>query len=405
MRGALALLLLAPLASADVRVVSPAGPYTQIQPAINAANDGDLVLVKPGTYVGFQVQAKALAIVGDSLALVPVIGTVSVTDLAAGQTVSLIGLNVTGLAAASASSHFGLYSNNNLGSLRCQRCTFTGASPTLVPSNGFDGVRIENSSDVSLAGCTARGGDCTEASPSPYLMTVGGCGVRCLTSTLTFFDCAIEGGWGEEAISYVSGSGGAGLQATDGTIFGSNSTIRGGQGGYGDFSPGPGYGGAGADVSGSMMRALGCTLVGGLDGDYEETGQSGPAFVGGTYDFLPGTPRTLSVAPDRLRELHSLGLTFHGAPGEQVYLLVGLETAVQWDPLRLANYLIAPPQYRTLLLGTTNASGDLIRSLPFGDLGGTTQSQVYFLQPLFSGAGGAQQLGTPVTLAVLDQAF
>jgi hypothetical protein len=155
----------------------------------------------------------------------------------------------------------------------------------------------------------------------------------------------------------------------------------------------------------SLMRALDCTFSGGPDGDYWTTGWTGPGAVGATYDFLSGSARTLTVAPNPLREMHSVNLTFHGAPGEQVYLLVGLETAVQWDPLRLANFLIAPPQYRTLFMGTTNASGDLSKSPPFGDLGGTTQSRSYFLQPLFSGAGGAQQLGTPVTLAVLDSAF
>ena len=153
------------------------------------------------------------------------------------------------------------------------------------------------------------------------------------------------------------------------------------------------------------MHALSSGLIGGLDGDNSWSGGAGPNWVGGTYDFMTGTMRTLTVTPNPVRELQHVSLTFHGAPDEQVYLLVGLETAVQWDPLRLANFLIAPPQYRTLLLGTTNSSGDLSRSLPFGDLGGTTQSQVYFLQPLFSGAGGAQQLGTPVTLAVLDSAF
>jgi len=120
---------------------------------------------------------------------------------------------------------------------------------------------------------------------------------------------------------------------------------------------------------------------------------------------LAGTARTLAVAPNPLRELQSVNLSFHGAPGELVFLLVGQETAVLWDPLRLANFMIAPPHYRTLFLGTTNAAGDLSVSRPFPDLGGTTQSRVYFLQPMFSGAAGAQQLGTPVTLAVLDQAF
>jgi len=157
-----------------------------------------------------------------------------------------------------------------------------------------------------------------------------------------------------------------------------------------------------------VVRILDSVLTGGFNGDdneYDHIAGTAPAYTGTGYDFLVGTRRTLTVAQNPLREFRSVSLSFHGAPGEQVYLLVGLETAVQWDPLRLANFLIAPPQYRTLFVGTTNASGNLSRSLPFGDLGGATQSRTYFLQPLFSGAGGAQQLGTPVTLAVLDQAF
>ncbi len=409
MRAALVLFLLAPLASADVRVVSPIGPYTQIQDAVNAANDGDLVLVKGGTYSGFLVQAKSLAIVGDANPLVIVQGTVTVSDLTSGQTVSLIRFRASGATAGSASDHFGFYSSNNQGRVRCQGCSFYGAAGVdETYPDGSDGVRIDNSADVSMVACSVYGGISFWESIRLPIPAIGGRGATCQSSTMTIIDSTIWGGEGAGSLWGVSGDGGTGLQAIDCTIFSSNSTIQGGPGGYGvfQFGPVPGNGGAGAILYPvSVMRVLNCSLVGGQDGDYETTGLSGPAHLGATFDFLPGTERTLTVAANPLRELQSLNLSFHGAPGEQVFLLVGLETAVQWDPLRLANFLIAPPHYRTLFLGTTNAAGDLSVSRPFGDLGGTTQSRMYFLQPLFSGAGGAQQLGTPVTLAVLDQAF
>ncbi len=409
MRSLLFLLLFAPTALADVRVVSPVGPYTQIQDAVNAANDGDLLLVKAGTYSGFVVQAKSLTVVGDANPLVTVQGTVTVSDLTPGQNVALVRLKAVGATTGGVSApHVGLHSSNNLGSVRCESCSFYGSSWVSPHYDGYDAVWIEGSSDASLVACNAYGGTSFYESAGLPVSAVGGRGATCQSSTLTIFDCTIGGGVGAESLWGISGDGGTGLQANGCTIFSSNSTIQGGPGGWGDiqYGPTPGKGGAGADMaSGSLMHVLSCSLVGGQDGDYETTGQSGPSYNGSTYDFLAGTSRTLTVAANPLRELQSLNLSFHGAPGEQVFLLVGLETAVQWDPLRLANFLIAPPHYRTLFLGTTNAAGDLSVSRVFPDLGGTTQSRTYFLQPLFSGAGGAQQLGTPVTLAVLDQAF
>src|SRR6187455_3129144 len=144
MRAALALLLLAPLAGADVRVVSSTGPYTQIQAAVNAASDGDLVLVKPGpVYVGFHVQAKSLSIVADAGAgTVPVFGTMIVSDLAAGQTVSLSGFVVNATAAGTEGLHYAFFASNNQGSVRCQRCWLNGYTVQVSGANGFDAARI-----------------------------------------------------------------------------------------------------------------------------------------------------------------------------------------------------------------------------------------------------------------------
>ncbi len=45
-------------AFADVLVVSATdGPYTTIQAAVTAAHDGDTLLVKPGSYSAFTVDA------------------------------------------------------------------------------------------------------------------------------------------------------------------------------------------------------------------------------------------------------------------------------------------------------------------------------------------------------------
>jgi pectin methylesterase-like acyl-CoA thioesterase len=71
--------------SANVLVVdaSGGGSYTQIQPAIDAADDGDTILVKSGSYTWFSVIDKSIAIVGDAGANVSLVGGARVEGCAA----------------------------------------------------------------------------------------------------------------------------------------------------------------------------------------------------------------------------------------------------------------------------------------------------------------------------------
>ena len=60
------LALAAPRAAAEVWVVGPPGPgvdFAQIGQAVSAAAEGDVILVRSGTYAGFTVKAKLLTII------------------------------------------------------------------------------------------------------------------------------------------------------------------------------------------------------------------------------------------------------------------------------------------------------------------------------------------------------
>ena len=65
--SAFALLLAAGASAQSVFVVAPvAGPgvfSTDIQPAVDAAANGDLVLVRAGTYFGFTIDGKGVSVV------------------------------------------------------------------------------------------------------------------------------------------------------------------------------------------------------------------------------------------------------------------------------------------------------------------------------------------------------
>ena len=392
-------LLLSSLVGGNVLVVSPTGTYTQIQDAVNAANDGDLVLVHTGTYDSFTVQAMSLTVVADTGAAVTLQGGVTVSDLASGQRVCLIGLHALGENVWPSTMPNGLLAQQNLGSLRCERCDFS------AQMDGVDAVLIQSSSDVSFVGCQLTGGE----GPSEFY---GGAGARLEDSMATFFDCTLHGGegWTSDTPILPGGNGGEGLNASGCTIFSSGSSFTGGNGGFGQeyylieiTIPEPGYGGAGIDLAGgSLMSALDCLAQGGAFGDPIPP-WSAPAVVGDTFTTLSGTKRTMTSA-NPVRELTNLSFALHGAGNQSVYLLVGTETALQWDPIRKANFLLARP-FRTLPVGATNGAGNLSVTLPLSDLGSGVQSEMFYVQPLFVSTGGAQQLGTPITLAALDQAF
>src|SRR5690349_10730879 len=54
------------------------GNFTQIQPAVAAAGDGDAILIKAGSYAGFATGDKSISVVADTGATVVVQGQVSV---------------------------------------------------------------------------------------------------------------------------------------------------------------------------------------------------------------------------------------------------------------------------------------------------------------------------------------
>src|SRR5687767_6966916 len=69
-------------------------PFGSIQQAVNAALDGETLIVGEGTYWGFQVVNRKLAIVAATGAAVVIDGTVHVEGLAGSRWVVLSGLEI-----------------------------------------------------------------------------------------------------------------------------------------------------------------------------------------------------------------------------------------------------------------------------------------------------------------------
>jgi hypothetical protein len=400
--------LLAPARAGNVIVVDTAGfgDHVQIQPAVDAATDGDTILVRAGLYAGFVVTDKGLSIVAAPNSLVQIGGTVRVVSLASSRDLVLAGLTVQG-------SEHGLVLAGNTGSVRVQACELHGADGV----DSMSGAWVSACADVVFSDCWLRGGRMGE----------GDCGhgLRALSSFVAFYDTRAEGGRGFDVDCNLywlwGGNGGAGAWATSSRLFASNSDFLGGDGGNGSdncmVENDGGSGGPGLNLrQGSRADLLDTFCLGGQGGQWG-CGSFGCGQVG--YDGLPtsveagsslfvltGSSRVLE-APTVVHEPpDTIRLTVHGIPGDAVFVRISRQTKFVFILNQFGVGTIPDvPAPVVLNLGVVPATGTLSRSIPSFPLGAGIDSRTYFLQPLVRATSGLRYLGTPSSLVVLDSAF
>jgi hypothetical protein len=113
------MLVLATVASAQATLIVGPGGFATIQAAIDAAANGDIVVVRPGSYTNFSCN-RGLTIRGDGTGAVSVSGPfLSLVQLAVGQRFTLADLRFEGLLIA-----------GGIGNL--DRCEFTGTQTIAV---------------------------------------------------------------------------------------------------------------------------------------------------------------------------------------------------------------------------------------------------------------------------------
>lgn len=395
----------------EVWTVGPAGAdFTQIQPAVDAAADGDLILVKPGNYTQFAIVDRGLTIVAETPGSVHIGGTLRVTALAADKRVNLIHLSGT------ANEERALRFSGNQGAIRVRGGTWIGkthASPTLA----LDAAYVDDCDDVSLRECTLQGGS------GLYLNTPvwGGAGLRQRQSNVALHDCALLGGKGATGKSDVNGgdggSGGAGALVEGGFLFASGCTLTGGQGGNGGdasslFQDGgnAGSGGDGVQVEDAQLGLLASSLAGGAQG-FPGWGPMGFGSSG-----VPGMP--LEVQGDVQLTNHPGPVvrwngdghwqagsaetwSFQGPPGASIWIVASNKT--QFLPSASKQGVLLVGGFPSLqFAGTLDASGNLTRvfvppALPPGHDGLALQRQAWVVPP----GGSAALLTQPLSVAWL----
>jgi len=359
----------------------PCPSFTSVQAAIDDAAEGDVVLVKPGSYGGLVIDGKALTLIGEGL---PSTGIVIVQNLLPGQTVALRGLRTGRITV-----------RDSAGFVWGEDCrTFYSWDLTRARAGAFrceasQGVRANESTFVAYQstffGQQGSYADCDDLIPSSSCS----------------YEQQYDGGSGRPAVSTLTSA------PSDLYLIGSD--LTGGAGGDGALCDcngnclDAGCGGAALSIgSSSSAYVLDTLLTEGPTG-YRACG-AGVICFGGPFEGAPQfVPRLAGAywvdAPQRDGE--PLRYHLRGQPGWQVHLRQSAECEPGFEP-DYRGFAVVPVDRLTLYLGEIPATGELDVEIPFAShLAPGAEARVVYLQADFlDPISGISVLGTPSLLVV-----
>jgi len=416
--------LAVPALAGNVLTVGGAGgSFADIQSAVVAAADDDVILVRAGTYPGFVIEGKSLAVVADTGAIVDVDSQVVVRNVSSGHRVVLAGLRVVRPGTNTTSF---LDAVNVLGSLRLISCELGRSIASSSGPTAQNGVSLLGCADVAIVGCTLQG---RNGPAGVYPSATGGSGLEVHVTQVAVYDSRCTGGDGGTGLpGEVGGNGGTGCALFSGAtfLFASGSTFEGGDGADG-FSatscldPAASDGGPGGDgirnLFGSFPTvALLDTNAAGGSGGAGGSDACGPhAFdgsPGSPIDLLPGSVFTQLAGTARraamrvpVREATVVPVVLTGVPGELAYLTEWNDAGFLYIPLYGGVRLERAPLLRRIPMGIVPPSGTLASTLTIPSLPPGIQARTYFLQAYFVDPTNAVRLGSAFGQVVLDSSF
>mgnify|MGYP001192678798 CR=1 FL=1 len=358
---ALSLALATSIAHADVTILGKPqlGVFPEIQAAVDAASQNDILVVEDDVYSGFVIHNKSLTVIAAPGALAEINGTCEVRSLGPMRTVTLIGLSVTG-------EHFitsqpALRLLDNLGAVRLQACMLRGSTTPSwqFGSDGGPGAQVVRSSKVIFTRCMVFGrslGFLSGEAPK-----AGGVGLESLDSQVALYECVVRGGKGSEETYPAGGAGGDGCRVSGWGVFASGTTIEGGRGGGGDYlglTVG-GDGGHALVIEDATAKLYDGSLTGGLASTFPTPGVAGQRVMatnalvneyGSQHRSLGGPTET----SDNATVVFNVG----GKPGDTVELLVSSRSVFTYMSSLSGVSTVAQP-WNLIPVGTIGPSGTL----------------------------------------------
>lgn len=387
----------------------PGVQFADIASAVAVAQNGDLILVRGGTYGSFTISSRSLTVVADVGAAVDIRGRVTVTQLGASQRVQLRGLRIESPPIVfpgpdgSFDYSIGLELANSNGVTWVEDCSVIGFAKA---------IHVQ-AATVNLTRVQAVGLEAAEI--MPFFFTVG-VALSASQSTLAIDRCSFIGGPGTTFLP----PGGAAVDITDSTGFLVATTVQGGKGSdakttgpFSSFCFPAGVGGNGLVLHGvsTLLRGVTSTLLPGAGGAADPHGSAlggcgaaaaGDALVidgGAAYVVDPlSTARSLTIhAPKRTGEV--VQFTIQGAVGDQVFLFWGPDPIQAFFPayshaLQAAPVILVP---LVTLPSTTFQFNAIMGPIVSGQL-----SQVIYAQLAIVDTQNEIILSGPSTIIALD---
>lgn len=413
-------------ASAGVIVVGtgPGTQYTQIQAAVNAAADGDTILVRSGSYSGFTIDTKSLTVQGDGTTRPQLTSGIIVRNLTVGRAVVLASLAVTN------GNPAGLSCTNDSGPVRVVDCALTGYFPYLYGDGGQGAQLTDDPAGIAFERCTLKGGHGADGWLDDSFGGNGGNGgdgVRAKGSQVALYDCTLEGGKGGGGVDF-GGRGGDGAHLSPSTlatfVSSSGCTFTGGTGGdtYEDiflYIAVVGDGGDGLEMEASTATwSLDNAYTAGPAGQWHtcppaNNGSPGVATRGPGQIYTFNQQSIAMSAPSLVRESSSMTFTFTGEPGDQVFLFAAERTRFLAIP-SWRGVLVARPSHPMLHMKpltpelpfvVLDATGHGTVVVPVPALDPGVASLTTYLQAYRVSASGSITLGSFLPITVVDSAY
>ncbi len=418
-----ALVMGSALAGGKVLIVDatqpPLGSYPTVQQAIDAATEGDIVLIEAGDYPSAStISGKSLTLVGNptgtAVGQTVRVGPITVTNVAANQKVIVRGIkSVLGFGNVPA-----IDLANDQGPIVLEDVNAQYDSAPPITDSPM--VRISNCARVLLVRPVVIGHAITNENPGVNYPK--GSALAISTSTVSVYGGILQGGDGDPAFLYdLTGflfnkatPGGPGVLLYSGSLFVAGATILGGFGGAGTLDLAtataclPGEDGGTGIVIGGKFTSLDSTISGGQPGFsppncLPQGGSMGTAIqqVSGSISSFDETYRSVSVeSPIHLGGTATLDV--YGVGGDVFVLLLSLGPSLVWIPASKGSLLPALPAI-PLVIGPLPQSGvlQLPSALPSSGLSPGIDGVELYLQGHFPGAHGGGVLSSPTATIVL----